>query len=186
MDGLLKGYILTQKPNLRKDSIGVIISHIGKRIGLKTNISIKVDPHRKSQQSSGLLMPQSSSGSLNITYLEEPPQKRANSKNGGPQQEIKIRCMEGRVKEVHDGRGDAPQIDKRFIHHLNGRQLFQKYGNAITINASGAAIRLMDSISTTSNHSLIKSGDQIRQILSSYVKNATILFIAKRMLGRSI
>jgi hypothetical protein len=108
MGAFLMGCDTIKKRNLRRDSIGDSISHTGKKIGSKTSIPIKRDPHLRLRQILGLRMPLSYSGFANITSLVEPLARPAKSRNGGVL-EKKIRCMGGAVIRVQDGKAVVPQ-----------------------------------------------------------------------------
>ena len=181
MGAFLMGCDTIQKRNLRRDSIGDSISHTGKKIGSKTSIPIKRDPHLRLRQILGLRMPLSSSGFANTTSLVEPVVRLVKSRNGGVS-EKKIRCMEGAGIRVQDGKAVAPRNDNLFIRPLNGPQLFLKYGNAIIINAKGAEHHTTECTFTISNPSQSKQNVQTPIISSSYVQNATGLSIVNAML----
>ena len=182
MGASLKGCDTIQKPSLRKVSIGGSTNPIGKKVGSKMNISIRVVQHQKLRQILVLQTQQFFSGSVNTESLVAAFPKLAKSRNGAPQREIRILCMVERDQKIRVGKGDALPNGNHSIHLLNGYPSYRKYGKKIITNVKGVASHPTGCIFITSDHSLIKNTGQIWEILFSSVKNVIILFTVKRTL----
>jgi len=179
--GLLKGCDHTQKPNLKKGSIGENRNPIGKKAGLKTNMSKTTVPHQKLLEISVLLMRQLYSGFVSTISPEGRPRKPDKLRSGGLQAKI-TECLEEQERKVHDGREDVLEKGSRFIHHLNGLLLCPLSGKKTIINAVIAGYRNEKCTFITLFLSLSKKKEQNSLTLSSFAQNVIGSFTAKRML----